>query len=326
MATPFPGVQSRRRSSLNRLMRKAFSCAVIILGVADEAHAHEGWGVAITPDGMVYVTDIPTNSVWAIRGDGKTTRVVRGRHSHALHLDSAGYVYGVHAHVTLPIGSVWRLGPDGKIEDVIPPTTGFAMGLQSFAMDDAGAIYSASRWDARSPSRVLLRRSPDGTITSLAGGPPGHRDGKGSEAGFSGIDGMVFARDGFLYLADGLHVRRVSPDGVVTTIGGRPLTTTAWDEDFLGIAVGSNGIHVADYSRRKIVRVDEQGRTTDVFSSGIFWSPTGVGIHGSTLYVLQHPRLPFAILGDLGIGPYLRVTRVDQGGAAQTLALLWGER
>jgi hypothetical protein len=42
------------------------------------------------------------------------------------------------------------------------------------------------------------------------------------------------------------------------------------------------------------------------------------------VYVLEHPRAPLGILGDIGVGPYLRVRRIDAEGSATTLTTIWG--
>ena len=51
---------------------------------------------------------------------------------------------------------------------------------------------------------ILLRRTPDGQVTTLAGGAYGHRDGTETEAQFSSVGGLAFGADGSLYLSDGV--------------------------------------------------------------------------------------------------------------------------
>ncbi|HMF88813.1 MAG TPA: hypothetical protein VK575_12105 [Gemmatimonadaceae bacterium] len=40
--------------------------------------------------------------------------------------------------------------------------------------------------------------------------------------------------------------------------------------------------------------------------------------------MLEHPRAPLGILGDIGVGPYLRVRRISADGGASTLTTIWG--
>ena len=130
------------------------------------AEAHEGWGIVVDATGRIYFGDIPANIIWRISKEGHLERLALGKHSHALVLDSAGNVYGTNPHLTLPIRSVWRLTPEGHLTDVVSPTEHFPLGLQSFIMDDAGNIYSVNARSAQTPELLLLKRRPDGEISS----------------------------------------------------------------------------------------------------------------------------------------------------------------
>lgn len=71
-------------------------------------------------------------------------------------------------------------------------------------------------------SHRVRRISPSGTVTTLAGGGEGFRDGRGEAARFSTPSGLAIGPDGSLYVADtGNHaIRRISPDGHVMTVAG----------------------------------------------------------------------------------------------------------
>lgn len=291
------------------------------------AEAHEGWGIVVDATGQIYFADIPANVIWKISREGELERVALGKHSHALVLDSSDNVYGTNPHLTLPIRSVWRLTPDGSLTDVIPPTENLPLGLQSFLMDAAGNIYSGNARNAQTPELLLLKRSPDGEISTLAGSTVGHADGTGADARFLGIDGMAWGPDGALYLADGPHVRRVASDGTVTTLGAGPLTKRKWDEDLLGVVVSPSGeIYAADHAERRILGISPAGAVRVVLRTGPLWTPTGIVVAGDDLYVLEHLRMPLAILGDLAVGPYIRVRKVSRAGGVTVLARIWGRR
>ncbi len=311
---------------MNRLMRivlPLFVSAVVV--PTSRAAAHEGWGIVVHVSGWVCVADIPANIIWRISREGKVERVASGRHSHGLVLDSAGSVYGTNPHLTLPIRSVWRLDLEGQLTDVIPPTENFRLGLQSFIMDAAHNIYSVNARNARTPELLLLKRSPDGQFTTLAGSTVGHEDGTGSQAQFMGIDGMAWGPDGALYVTDGPYVRRIALDGTVTTLGAGPLTEQKWDEDLLGIAVDANGdVYVADHANRRILRITPAGAVSSVRRTGWLWTPTGIALTREGMYVMEHLRMPLAILGDLAIGPYLRVRLLSADGSVRQLARMWG--
>jgi sugar lactone lactonase YvrE len=291
------------------------------------AEAHEGWGIVVDAAGRIYCGDIPANIIWRISPQGAVERIALGKHSHALVMDSAGNVYGTNPHLTLPIRSVWRLTPDGELSDVIPPTENLPLGLQSFIIDGAGNMYSVNARSAQTPEMLLLRRSPGGETSTLAGSTVGHADGRGPHAQFMGIDGMAWGPDGVLYVADGPYVRRVTLEGTVTTVAGGPLTERKWDEDLLGIAVDASGdVYAADHANQRVLRITAAGAASTVLHTGSLWTPTGIAIVPDGLYVLEHLRMPLAILGDLAIGPYLRVRKVSADGTITELARMWGRR
>lgn len=300
--------------------------AAIVLSTS-RSEGHEGWGIVVDPTGQVSFGDIPANIIWRITKQGKLEKAAPGKHSHALVLDSAGNVYGTNPHLTLPIRSVWRLTANGHLTDVIPPTENLHLGLQSFTMDAAGNMYSVNAQSPETREMQLLKRSPQGDITTLAGSTVGHADGTCRQVQFMGIDGMAWGPDGMLYVADGPYVRRVAADGTVTTLGAGPLTERKWDEDLLGIAVDANGnVYAADHANRRIRKITPAGAMSTVLRTGSLWAPTGVAVAPDGLYVLEHLRMPLAILGDLAVGPYIRVRKVSGDGKVTELARIWGRR
>jgi len=194
-------------------------------------------------------------------------------------------------------------------------------------MDATGNIYSVNAWNAEAPTIVLLKRSPQGEVATLAGSTVGHADGTGSEVKFLGIDGMAWGPDGVLYVADGPYVRRVGQDGTVITLSAGPITERQWDEDLLGIAIDANAdVYAADYANRRIRKITADGAVSTLLRTGFLWAPTGVAMAPDGLYVLEHLRMPLAILGDLAVGPYLRVRKVSREGEVTELARIWGRR
>ncbi|HVF39280.1 MAG TPA: hypothetical protein VM939_05215 [Gemmatimonadaceae bacterium] len=299
----------------------------VALALPSTAAAHEGWGILIDAAGRIYFTDIPTNTIWRVSRDGRKERVAEGKHSHALHMDAAGNIYGSNPHLTLAVGSVWRLSPNGKVTDVLAPTNDLPLGLQSFIMDAEGSVYSVNARTAKTPVLALLKRSPDGSVTRVAGGAPGHADGAGPAAQFTGIDGMAWGDDGALYVADGPWVRRVSLDGTVTTPIVSPLTDQSWGEDLMGIAADDSGSFViADYANRRVIRSSSDRSVTIMHGTGLLWAPTGVTVKDGNVYSLQHLRMPLAILGDLQLGPYLRIQRMSRDGTVESVITMWGSR
>ncbi len=265
--------------------------AAVILLLACRLHAHEGWGVV--------VSDIPGNTIWRI-ADGRAEPLLRNIHSHALIAGSDGAIYGTNPVPDGSLSSVWRVDANGRFSYVIPPARDVPLGLQSFLITNDGTIYSANRYDHRKPLVVLLRRDPKGTIVNVAR--------------FHAIDGMREMPDGSLVIADGATLR-------VGSTKRFTLTRAKWGEDLLGLSSVRDGtVHVADHAGRRILRVDlTTGRAHAVDRSSFFWAPAGVEVADNSLYILEHLRPPLSLLGDLQLGPYLRVRR-----SSTTLAVIWG--
>jgi len=294
---------------------------------SDTALAHEGWGIVVDRQGQIYFSDIPTNTIWRITREGKPEAFISNKHSHALVLGEDGSIYGTQEHHAAAIGSVWRIAPDGSFSNVFTPALHFPLNLHPFIMDRDSNIYSTNSisFPNQSDKVMLLRSTPDGNVTVLAGNARGYRDGRGSEAQFSGIDGMAWAADGSLCVTDGVYVRRVTMDGVVATLGKGALTTPSYGEDLMGLAVSPSGsVYVADYSQRRVIQLLPDGNTRTISETGLFWSPTGITIIGEDLYVLEHVRMPLVILGDIGIGAYARVRRISPDGTVIRIATVWG--
>ena len=103
-----------------------------------------------------------------------------------------------------------------------PAASALFEGPQGMALDASGNVIVADCWN-----HAIRRIAPDGVVTTIAGGNgEGVRDGPGEHAQFAGPKGVAVHVDGSIYVADsaGNRIRRIAPDGVVTTVaGGGPL-------------------------------------------------------------------------------------------------------
>jgi sugar lactone lactonase YvrE len=86
-------------------------------------------------------------------------------------------------------------------------------------IDSSGIVYVAD-----SGNSIIRKISPAGLVSTLAGSPGhcGGIDGTGSGARFCFIQGVVPDENGNLFVADGQEIRKVTPDGTVTTFAGTP--------------------------------------------------------------------------------------------------------
>ncbi|MCC8361654.1 FG-GAP-like repeat-containing protein [Lysobacter sp. A6] len=95
----------------------------------------------------------------------------------------------------------------------------YLQGPSEVVIDGAGNLYVSSVWANR-----IRKITPGGVITTLVGGANGF-GGDGGQASKALIDrpsGMVFDAAGNLYFSDSgnRRVRRIAPDGTITTVAG----------------------------------------------------------------------------------------------------------
>ena len=178
-------------------MRRVVACALLAIfargaTLAASAWAHPGWGIVVDRRGQIYFTDL--KQIWRIDAQGQLTRFITHKHTHELFLDENGNLWGEHLTYDAATDrwwvSVWKAAPDATLTDFIPPTTTPPPGF-SFIRDPNGNMYS---WNGNNHERQqsqILRRTPEGNITVLAGNTWGHADGKGSEAKFTSVGVMT---------------------------------------------------------------------------------------------------------------------------------------
>lgn len=138
------------------------------------------------------------------------------------------------------------------------------------AIDSSGTIYVADSHNNR-----IRKIALDGTVTTIAGsGDTGSVDGVGSAASFNGPTGVAVDGAGSVYVADyyGNRVRKIAPDGRVTTLAGSGVDGFADGSGdvarFSGpadVAVDADGdVLVADFNNNRIRRVTADGSVTTV--------------------------------------------------------------
>jgi mucin-19 len=141
---------------------------------------------------------------------------------------------------------------------------------------------------------IIMRVSPNGTVMNIAGNnsSPSSNiafDGVGSNAGFNVVTAMCLDTDGNLLVTERHRIRRVTPNGVVTTVAGgftegfSDATGTNARFNFpQGICTDSNGnIYVADNTNQRIRRITPQG-VVSTWAGQATWGDTdGVGTNAA---------------------------------------------
>ena len=299
-------------------------------GVGPAARFNQPEGVAVDPAGDVFVADrsnftirkiLPDGTVSTLAGTAGQFGSIDGVGAAArfgwlqnLAVDSAGNIYAADTFYNV----IRKIVPDGSVSTVAGTAgqSGSTDGIgaaarfnqpQGVAVDAAGNVYVAD-----TANHTIRRIRPDGTVTTFAGAPgqSGWSDGNGAEALFFSPAEVVLDALGNIYVDDFRNsaIRKISPNGGVTTIGGNCGFTGSTDgagnvaRFFFpsGLAVDAAGnVYVADTSNHTI----RKGTPIPV-APGILAQPAGESLtpgqsatftslaDGSPFTSFQWQRLP----------------------------------
>ena len=236
--------------------------AASVDGTGSAASFDDPWGVAVDGAGNVYVSELgarkirkvtPGGVVTTFAGSGATGSVdgpgaaASFNWPYGLALDGAGNLYVADAlsqkirkvtpggMVSTLAGSGARGGADGTAASA---SFDNPMGV---AVDSSGTVYVLDR------SNKVRKVTPAGVVTSIAGsGVDGDDDGTGTAASFSNPWGLAADGAGNVYVADTGYntIRKVTPAGVVTTIGGSGSVGHAAGTGTAASFAGPNGVAV----------------------------------------------------------------------------------
>ena len=301
-------------------------------------------GLALAPDGSLYIADNGNSNIRRIGPDGTITTIagsadnpgfsgdggpataakLNGPQWLALAPDDSLYIADTNNHC------IRRIGPDEIITTVAgnktpgysgdggPATTAQLNGPQGLALAPDGSLYIADSLNMR-----VRRVGPDGIIITVAGnGTQGFNSGDGgpaTAAQFLGIVGLALSKDGYLYIADDLCVRRVGPDGIITTIAGTRTAgysgdggpaTAAQLTSVQGVALALDGsLYIVDKGNMRVRRVGQDGTITTVAGQG---DNTFTGDNGPATAARLNSPMSVAVGpdGSLYSGEWYRVRRV----------------
>jgi streptogramin lyase len=129
------------------------------------------------------------------------------------------------------------------------------------AVDSAGNVYVADRYNHR-----IRKITPAGVVTTLAGsGEVGYFDGTGTAARFARLRGVAVDSTGNVYVSDDDRIRKISPEGIVTTLAGSGEYGYADGPGMVaqfaspqGVTVDSAGnVYVAEYGNDRIRKITQ---------------------------------------------------------------------
>ncbi|MGA2867319.1 MAG: hypothetical protein ABSF95_22820 [Verrucomicrobiota bacterium] len=254
-------------------------------GTASAARFYKPWGVAVDSAGNVYVADS-----W----------------NHTIRKVTLGGVVTTLAGLAGTSGSTDGTGSAARF--YLP---------RAVAVDSAGNVYVADTYNC-----TIRKVTPGGAVTTLAGnaavldpyGNPmgGYADGTGSAARFYCPSGVAVDSAGNVYVADSDNrtIRKVTPDGMVTT-----LPAGFWQP--LGVAVDSAGnVYVADnYTIRKVT---PGGVVTTL--AGLAGNPGSADGTGSAAGFSYPAGVAVDSAGSVYVADACTIRKVTPGGVVTTLA------
>jgi sugar lactone lactonase YvrE len=238
--------------TFNSAIRKITPAGVVttVAGLAGQAGSVDGGasaarflrpaGVAVDANGNVFVSDTGNSTIRKIVEAGVVTtfagtlpgsadgsgNLARFNRPSGLALDGSGNLFVTDAEN----GTVRKITAEGVVTTLagLAGSAGSADGTGSaarfilptgLAVDGGGNVYVS---DLETDS--IRKITPAGVVTTLAGraASPGSADGTGATARFRSPAGVAADRSGNVFVADTDNhtIRRISADGVVTTLAG----------------------------------------------------------------------------------------------------------
>lgn len=256
------------------------------------ARFDEPGGLAIAPDGALIVADTYNHRIRRVSPNGRVTTLAGGGDTGV----SAGGM---------------RDGAHGAARFRFP---------RDVAVDRAGNVYVAD-----TNNQAIRKISPEGQVSTLAGGTRGCRNGQGAAARFDDPWNLTVTPAGVVYVADTYNqrIRRITPDGRVTTLaGGGPTGMQAGGyRDGVGaqarfhaprgLVMDGQDLLVADAGNGCVRRVAPDGRVSTLRGTGLIF-PTALALGPGGLYVcdsgarqvwrLDAGHTHGLLLGDFGDG------------------------
>jgi sugar lactone lactonase YvrE len=194
--------------------------------------------------------------------------------------------------------SVTTLAGDGSpgVRDATEREARFAEPFGVAAAGD-GSVYVS---DAGESNRIR-KLTAEGAVLTVAGGREGFADGAGAAASFNTPSALALDGAGNLYVADtgNNRIRRVTPDGGVTTLAGdgtaglrEGAAAQAQFDAPVGVAVDKDGnVYVADTYNDRVRQITKQGQVRtiagagspgyadgDALASALFDTPCGLAV------------------------------------------------
>jgi sugar lactone lactonase YvrE len=252
-----------------------------VVPTAPVKHLH---GVAIAPDGVIYVVETEVSRVHRLEADGakllvpdEGKQVLLGATS--IVFDRAGNMYIGENDVTLvrkrtPAGefSIYAGAFKAPGNNDGPAADARFVRPRALAIDRDGNLFVADE-----ASHIVRKITPAGHVSTIAGvaGEKGSQDGTGRAARFNAPRGLATDAAGNLYVMDTNNavVRKITPDGKVTTLAGKagesgfadgPAAAARFNGLRAGIVDEKGNLLVADEGNGAVRQISPDGQVTTI--------------------------------------------------------------
>jgi sugar lactone lactonase YvrE len=309
--------------SVNSTIRKITPAGVVttLAGLANSQGYVDGTGadarlvlptgIAVDHHGNVYLSDAHNNTIRKITAAGVVTTfagmpgvagsadgngsAARFWFPYRIDVDSSGNLYvadsGNHTiRKITPAGDVTTFAGAAGIAGTTNGTRLEARFTypENLTVDDSGNLYVVTYY-------AIRKITPAGDVTTLAGEVfgTGHVDANGTNARFVRPYGMTADGEGNVYVGDENMIRKITPDGTVSTVAGRrggsgftngtgSAARFGWAYGMAAAADGS--VFVADLTNNAIRKVSPAGTVT-TFAASVGFPPSlkqprGVAVDG----------------------------------------------
>jgi sugar lactone lactonase YvrE len=204
-------------------------------GSAASAHFNYPLDVAVAPSGDVFVADYGNHAIRRVDVSGAVTTIAGPSPGPVFQPGTgSGLVDGAGTAARFNLPSALALAPSGDLYVADSGNSAVRVIRTNGQVETVAQLQHRPLGIAWAPAGYLIitsdasvhRVNLDGTSALLAGGTPAIGevpdlvDGTGAAARFYSTGLVDVDADGIAYVADGIGVRRVTPDGVVTTVGG----------------------------------------------------------------------------------------------------------
>lgn len=193
-------------------------------GRGEEARFSFPTGIVLDSDDTIYVTDSENNTIRKISKDGRVTTFagtlsVKGRddgigisakfnHPSSIALDPRGFLVVADADNK----SLRRITKTGVVTSLQLPI-GKDILLEATADNDGNYFFRTVLCSC------IFKMDINGVVSKFVGGDvSGKADGKGNAARFDALSGLNFDEQGNIFTSDLGGLRKITPDGVVTTL------------------------------------------------------------------------------------------------------------